>query len=183
MAAVPGRQHAVEQVDPEGDRLDDADRVAYAHEVAGLVVGQLGQRDSERFQHGVTVLANREAADRVAVEAHLERPVRGLDPQAGVGAALHDAELAQLGPLQLHERGTRPFGPTCGAIDSGPQDVQRRRQRRADVEDHLDVAAELRLDLHRQLWCEPVGTAVVGGAEGGAVVVDARFEREHLVAA
>ena len=60
---------------------------------------------------------------------------------------------------------------------------RRRRQRRADVQHHLDVAAEEHLRVDGPLGGEVVRTAVVGGGEGGALVVDAGPEREHLVAA
>ena len=66
----------------------------------------------------------------------------------------------------------------------GPaDDLRRRGQRRTHVEHHLDVGAEQLLGVHRDLRCEPVRRAVVRAAEGDAVVVDLRLEREHLEAA
>ena len=78
--------------------------------------------------------------------------------------------------------------PGGGAVDRRPQHgVGGDGQRRADVEHHLDVGAELRLDVDRRLGREAVRAAVVGGAEGDALVVEghvaAGLEREDLVAA
>ena len=94
--------------------------------------------------------------------------------------------LSSVGP----GRGTWPGRRAAhGAVRSTAdrQHRGRRRQRRADVEHHLDVGAELRLDVDRGLGREPVGAAVVGGPERDAVVVEghvaARLEGEDLVAA
>ena len=56
------------------------------------------------------------------------------------------------------------------------------RERRAHVEHHLDVGTEELLDGDAPLRREVVTAAVVGGAEGGAVVGDLRLEREDLEA-
>ncbi len=66
--------------------------------------------------------------------------------------------------------------PVGGQLD----DVGRARQRRADVEHHLDVGPEQLLGRHRRLRGQPVLRAVVDAAERDAVVVDVRSQREHL---
>ena len=94
-AGGAGRQDAVEHVDPRLDHLEDPFRVADPHEVARLVRREQRRRPVGRLEHHVAVLADREPADRVAVEADrgdlLDRPAA----QLRVDAALADAE-AQL---------------------------------------------------------------------------------------
>ena len=77
----------------------------------------------------------------------------------------------------------RPRRPHSRAVDSSADHLGWGRQRRTHVEHHLDVGAQLLLHGHRALGGEPVGRAVVGRAEGDAVVVDLRREREDLVPA
>ena len=77
----------------------------------------------------------------------------------------------------------RPLGPQRRAVDRGTDDPVRRRQRRAHVQHHLDVAAQRHLDVDRALGAEVVAAAVVGRREGRAVVVDPGRQREDLVAA
>ena len=73
-AGGPGRQHAVEHVDAARDHLDHALGVADAHEVARLAGGQErgGAPASPRTSARV-LLADAEAADRVAVEVERAR--------------------------------------------------------------------------------------------------------------
>src|SRR5690348_2291543 len=67
-----GREHAVEHVDAGLDHLEDPERIADAHEVARLVRGKQLSRPVGRLEGRVTVLADREPADRVAVEVELD---------------------------------------------------------------------------------------------------------------
>src|SRR5438552_12516622 len=62
------REDAVEHVDSTRDHLDDAFRVADAHEVARLLRGQRGGRLRGGREHRRALLPHRQAADRVAVE-------------------------------------------------------------------------------------------------------------------
>ena len=102
---------------------------------------------------------------------------------AAVDAALHDAEQRLVGRGRC--AGPRPARPSAAVRSTASRTtVGRRRQRRADVEHHLDVGAEQLLDARPptpgvRWWVR----AVVGRAEGGAVVVDLGLEREDLVAA
>ena len=149
VAAEPGGEHAVEQVDAEGDGLHHPHGVAHAHEVAGPVVGQQGQRGREGGEHLGPLLAHRQAADGVAVEADGDRALGALRPQGQVGAPLHDAELRQLGPVLVEEGGPGPGGPVGRAVHGQAEHCRRRRERGAHVEHHLEVGAEGGLDLHR----------------------------------
>ena len=51
----------------------------------------------------------------------------------------------------------------------------------ADLEE-VGVLRNRELDVHRTFGGQPMRRAVVGRLEGGAVVIDLRLEREHLVA-
>ena len=117
----------------------------------------------------------------MAVEVELDDLLDRAAPEVGVGRALGDPEeeLA-LGPRRL-----------ALALRPERRQPDRLREvvapgRRADVEAHRDVGAELRLDRGHGLGREPLRGAVVDGAERDAVVVDARdrvAQREDLVAA
>src|SRR3546814_19282355 len=84
----------VEEVDSEGNRLHHPERIPQAHEVARLVVWEVRQRRRQGLQHEVARLTHGEAPDRVAVEADRPRPLRALDAQPGVAAALHETGRA-----------------------------------------------------------------------------------------
>ena len=69
-AAGAGRQDAVEHVDAARDRADDIGRLADAHEVARAIgAAGCGTVTSSGREHQLLALADREAADGVAVEA------------------------------------------------------------------------------------------------------------------
>ncbi len=168
-ACGPRREHAVEHVHPGLDHLEDPLGVADPHEVARPVGRHLRRRGVGRLEHRRAVLADREAADRVAVEVELGDLLGRPPPQLGVGAALADpeAELA-LGARRV-PLAARPLGGTAhglgelGARHAGRRDV---------VEAHGDVAAEVPLDLGRELRREPDRRSVVDAPEGHPVVID-----------
>ena len=118
-------------------------------------------------------LADRQPADAVAVEADLD----------GALARSRRAARARRRPARCRTatgrrrpwRGRGPARPTrCVRSTAEPDTSGGARQRRAHVEHHLDVGAELLLDVDGELGGEVVGRAVVGGAERHAVVVDLR---------
>src|SRR3712207_170156 len=81
VAGEAGREHAVEDVHPEGYDLQYPDRVPDPHEVPRPVGGELSCRDGERLQHLVAWLPDGEAADGVAGEPDLDRAVEALLPE------------------------------------------------------------------------------------------------------
>jgi hypothetical protein len=117
VAREAGGQHAVEQVDAQPDRLDDPDRIAEAHEVARLTVGEVRERGGQRLEHGLAGLAHGQAAHRVPVEPDGHGALGALVPEGAVGAALQDPELAELGSVLLEEGTAGPLRPRRGAID------------------------------------------------------------------
>src|SRR6266540_5055333 len=69
VARIAGGQHAVEYVDTVADSLDDVLRRADAHEVT-RAIGREPRRDMRLdAPHLLLRLADRQAADRIAVEA------------------------------------------------------------------------------------------------------------------
>src|SRR5687767_5053012 len=83
---------------------------ADAHQVARPVRGQVRL---DRFEHRLALLlrlADRQAADRVAVEADAPQACERFLPQAGEHPALHDAEqrVRILQPRELGAAALRP---------------------------------------------------------------------------
>ena len=175
-------QHAVEHVDAAADDVDDAHRVADAHEVAQAVGGQQVVHELHRGEHLVAALADAEAADGVGVEADVDDLGRRAAPQLLVGPTLHDADQELVAAAVRVLAGRRP---ARGALHGGFELRARQRAGRALVEGHDHVRAELLLYAHRQLGREHVAGAVVHGAELDAVVAhDPRaLEAEDLEAA
>src|SRR5579875_1279713 len=91
-----GRQDAVEEVDSAGHHLEHALRVADAHEVARLVLGQQ-RRLRRRLEHRLAVLAYAQPADRVAVEVERDERLARAAAELRIETALGDreAELAR----------------------------------------------------------------------------------------
>ena len=158
---------------PSADGLDQRRRVADAHQVAGPVGGQVrraprrapaASRPGSRPPRARRCRSRRSRARRCGAALSARSAV--------VDAALHDAEQ------RLVRRGGGRPGPAlahaAGALDGEPDDVGRARQRRADVEHHLDVGAEQLLRGDGRLGREAVRRAVVGALERDAVVVDLR---------
>src|SRR5207253_7421767 len=111
----PGRQHAVEHVDPPLDYLEHAVRVADSHEVAGVTRRQQLSRPTDGLEHQVAVLADREPAERIAVEVERRDLVDGAGAQLDVGAALGDPEQELAGrplrrPLARSPEGRQAYG-------------------------------------------------------------------------
>ena len=170
-AGGAGREDAVEHVDAGLDRLEDPLGVADSHEVAGLLGREERREPVGRLEHQRAVLADREPADRVAVEVELAELLERSPAQLAVGAALDDREAK----LALGARSVAlAAGPLGGAPHGVVQLDPRHAGRRHLVEAHRDVAAEVRLDRGGELRREPRLGAVVDVAERHAVVVDAR---------
>ncbi len=149
MAGEPCGQHAVKEIDPQRDGLHHPNGIAQAHQVARGVLREEREGRSQRAQHLVARLANGQPTDGVAVEADGHRALGALAPQRMVGATLDDAELAEVGTIASQEVPSGQLCPLGGAVDGQPKHLGRRRQRCADVEHHLDVAPQQRLDLDR----------------------------------
>src|SRR5262249_51794660 len=91
-AARTGRHHAIEHIDAARDRADDILGTADAHQIARVIGGQEIRREIQHAKHLLLALADREAADRIAVEADTGQSLRGFLAEIAIDAALHDAE-------------------------------------------------------------------------------------------
>ena len=74
------------------DHFEDAFRVADAHEIAGFLGRKEVGGPGGRLEHDRARLADREAAERVAVEVDRGDLVDGAVSEVGVRGALGDAE-------------------------------------------------------------------------------------------
>ena len=182
MAAEPGRQHAVEQVDAEGDGLDERRRVADAHQVARAVGRQVGERGGEGRQHLGPGLAHRQAADAVAVEVELDRAPRRSRPAAPRRCRPGRCRTApgRRGRWAARARSAH----AGGALDRQP------RPPRAAHGSGGHTSSTIWMSAPSSSWVATADSgvrrwrrAVVGRAERDAVVVDLGLEREDLEAA
>ncbi|MNJ41049.1 hypothetical protein D3C77_359560 [compost metagenome] len=164
---TPGacRQDAVEHVDAAPDRLDQIDRLADAHQIAGAVLGQELRRVVQDLAHGVVAFADGQAADGVAVEADLLQTFRRFAAQVLIGRALLDAEQGlRVAGAEGVLGALRPAGRKLHALTGalflgGPGD--------AFVQLHDDVRAQaVGLDLDRAFGRQDVFRPVDVAREG-----------------
>src|SRR5713101_5271373 len=170
VARDAGGQHAVEQVDACDPAQEEVVGRADANTVARLVRRQERRGVRDAFPHLRRVLADREAAQRVA--GQVERGDLGGVPlaQLAVEPSLDDPEQVAARVLQpLLLAAHRPArGPGDGLLVLLPRGARRR----ALVEAHQHVRAELTLHLHRALRGEQVLAPVEVAAEEGSLVRD-----------
>ena len=167
-AAGAGRHHAVEHVDAARHRADQVVRRADAHQVARPVGRQQRHGRVQHGEHRRLALADRQPADRVAVEADLGQRVRRGGAQRGINAALHDAEQGR-SPGAGTNACLRQRRPAHGQLHRGARLGLGGGERRALVQRHGDGGVEQMLDLHG---------AGRGQAMGGAV--EMRLERHPV---
>ena len=114
-------------------------RVADAHEVARLLVRKQRRRPGRRLEHLAPVLADREPAERVAVEVELLQLVDGTSAKLPVGVPLRDAEQQLAGRAVGGSLARGPLRRAAHrALEVGARDARRRHV----VEAHRDVRAE-----------------------------------------
>ena len=163
-ARVARREHAVEHVDAACDAFDEVDRTPDAHQVACLRLVDVRQGVVEHVAHRAVALADRQAADRDAVEADLLDLLGGALAEIAPESTLNDAEQRLVWPRMCS---LRPALPARGAPYRRLRVAAIGAERQALVEHHRDVAAEILLDLHRAL-----------GREESALPVDLVGERD-----
>src|SRR5439155_12493803 len=91
-AGRPGREGAVEPGHPGREYLDPPPGVADPHEVARLRLGQERRGVRRGLEHRHTVLADAQAADRIAVEVERDELFARPPAKLGIEAALRDRE-------------------------------------------------------------------------------------------
>ena len=167
MAARAGGQDAVEHVDPARHRLDQVDRLADPHQIARPLGGQQSRGVVEYLAHRLMALADRQAADGVAVEPGLHQPLGGFPAKRLDGRPLLDAEQGLA--LTLSERRLAARAPPGGQPQGlgGPLGLGRLGD--ALVQLHDDVRAQqVGLDLDRALRRQDMPRAVDVALEGTA---------------
>ena len=157
-AAGAGRQHAIEHVDAAPDRADQIARLADPHQITWTVLRQDRRGRIDHREGGVLAFADRQPADRVAVEADLDEPRRRALPQTGVNAALDDTEDPE--PRPRREGMARALGPAHRQFHRGFDRLALGGVGGALVERHRDVGAEQALDLDRALRGQQMPAAV-----------------------
>ena len=185
VAAVAGRHHAIEHVDAAPDRFQEIVRRADPHQIARAVRRQRRRRLFDDLKHDILRLADRQAADGVAVKADIDQLERALLAQGDVVAALHDAEQRITVARPAREGAFRAFAPAQRQFHRPRHVLARGRQPQAFVELHGNVGAEQRLDLDRAFGRELVHGAVEMRAEHHVLLgqlAQAR-QRHHLEAA
>ena len=188
VAAVARGHDAIEHVDAPLDGLQEVDRRADAHEVAGLVFGKDLVDDLDHLVHLLGRLAHGQSADRVAVGPLAGDMLRRPHAQVLVDAALHDGEEAlriTVFGLGLPEAGEATVEPMLGQAERAAGVVVVRVARAAFVEGHDDVRADRALEVHHFLGREEMLRAVDVRAEICALGVELAVlgEGEDLEAA
>lgn len=150
MAAGAGRQDAIEHVNAARDRFEDVERLANAHQITRPVCGQKRGCAVQRGAHGVKALADRKAADRIAVKADLLQPLGAFAAQVGESGALDNAEQRLAGAGA--EGGLAARTPGGRQAHRGGGGGVARVMLGAFVELHGDIGAkQIGLDLDRPL--------------------------------
>ena len=145
MPRVAGRHHAIEHVDAALDGENDVFRRADTHQVAGFVFRQTVAHVVENALHVFLRLTDRQAAQRIAVEADFAQLFQRAFAQVFVHAALDDGEQGiRVAFMSIF----RTFRPTQRQLHRDPGSIVIGRIRRALVEDHHDVRIQRLLDFH-----------------------------------
>ena len=176
-AGVARGNDAVEHVHPAAHGLDDVLRLADAHQVARPVGGQQGGGGLEDVVAFLHRFAHRQPADGIAVETDLEQALGRFAAQAGIHAALDDAEQGRRVVAMGRLRAPRP--------------AQRQRHRfarlglgsrigRALVEDHDDVGAQRALHGHGAFRRQLHQAAVHRRAEAHTLLADLAHLRQAV---
>ena len=168
---------------PSAHGVDEVERGADAHQVAGPVGGQAGRRRGERRAERLGALADGEPADRESLERQRGQLCGRARAQLEVDPALHDPEERLVAARARVEARLRP---SRRPVDRRLDLVAGGRQAAALVERHRDVGAERLLDADRL----PRARGAPGSPSRWLLTVtpvvvdrDERAEREHLEAA
>ena len=171
MAAQASRNGAVEDVDAQGDEVEEVVRLADPQEMLGRVSRQERDGQLEHARHLVLVAAER-AADRDAVDRRGAYALGRAPAKLLVDAALDDPEdglprwSLALVPLEAAvQPAVGPLGRPGGVVQIGVV-------RRALVEDERDVGAERGLDSHRLLGPHEALDPVKVGAKAHPLLGD-----------
>ena len=151
VAGIAGRDDAIEHVHAHLDPLYKVFRSAHAHQVTGEFMRKVWGQVSYDLQHGFFGLADGEAADGITIKTNLEQLFQTLLAKVEVNAALDDPEECLIRTLVNLPAALRPAHRTLhrflNILIGG-------RIRRAFIETHDNVSAQLHLDAYRIFGCD-----------------------------
>ena len=163
MTAGTRRHHTVEHIHAEGDIFEDVDRCTNAHEVAGLVGGELTAAMVGHLVHHFGRLAYGNATDGDAVAIVLDNFLHGAAAQILENAALHDGKQRLV--VTVFRFGMFVVLPT--AVEPAEGDVERlagilvvARIGRAFIKCHHNIGAYRALNVNYFLGTKKVAGAV-----------------------
>ncbi len=182
VAGMARRHDAVKHIDAAGDAFDDLNPVADAHQVAGVVRRDMGDREIDSAHHFGFRFTDADAADGIAVEADFRESLCAAFTQIGVDSALNDTEEQLTGSERLL---AAAFGPAEGFVDGFRSVVVCCGIRDAFIETHHDIRAEDALRPERFCGTQEELFPIDMGLESDAIGLDfAEFaERKDLKAA
>ena len=109
-AARTRRQHTIHHVDPTLHRTDNVIRFPDAHQIPGLVLGQLLRRKIKAAKHRLLPLTNSKSTNRITIKSDGRQRLRTLGSQVLFQTALLDTKQRMPGPIP--KRLSRPCRPT-----------------------------------------------------------------------
>ena len=182
VAAGARREHAVEHVDAGRHGGHDVFGTADAHEVARAVARQGFRRQRRRLDHRLRPLADREAADGVAVEPDIDERGRGIAAQTREYGPLDDAEQPIAGAALERRPGARR--PAHRTLHGGRRPRLVDRERGTFVERHRHGGVERALRLDARFRGQAKGAPVDMRTEGQPFLVETtQFGERHRLEA
>src|SRR5882757_3216228 len=169
VTGMAGRHHAIEHINAAQYGCNDVLGPAHAHQIARPVDGHVWNEGFEDAQPLLLGLAHSEPPYRQTREVESHQGLERCKPQGAMHAALDDPE--QPARWLAASRGfsivmsVAPGGPAHGALHRFAGLALGGGVRRAVVQRHCDVRAQLELHVHRVFRREPHVGAVDWGAE------------------
>ena len=154
VASVPAGIYTVKEIHASVHSLQDILGRTDAHQIGGLVFGQVGRDRLDDGIHLFMGFPHRQAADGVAVQIHVADLLRVADPDIMINGSLVDAEqelmavdgiLPLIQPGQFLPAALQPPGRTVYGIC---YILPVRQGRRTFVKGHGNGRAQVGLDLH-----------------------------------
>jgi hypothetical protein len=139
-------QHTVELIDTEGHRFHERCWIADAHQISRPIAREDRGGSRQSREHLLSSLAHRQSPDAVSIEIEFDSPSGTLPAQVLGDPALNDSEKCLIGPF-VHT--SCPSRPCRRSFDSPANHPVCRRQSRTDVEHHLDIGSQFRLNFDR----------------------------------
>ena len=191
MAGIPGRHHAVKEINAPCNAFNNVGRCSNAHQVSGLICRHIWLHCFNDAVHLLCSLPYRQTADGIAGKVQIRNALHMVHTNIGIGAALIDAPKHLLGvhrvrqavePCILRLAADQPaVGPVyaflniipgCGILNTL-------------VEGHADVTSQVGLNPHTLLRPHKDLMAVNMGGKVHPLLLDLPqgCQAEHLKSA